>query len=271
MNKFDLMVARRPLILVIILILGICGCIASAAGPGAGTAITGSDPRVVFLEGGIGPVTENLTSATLVLTRPPESDLIPYTERSFTEAEKASIAWWKSPDFIENTSEFRRYQRATPGERAEYTEDKRIFFGFIQDSLDSAENQSSLGSDIILFRGIGSSLAEMIMENATYRESSYASTSYDPIVSLDLFGPPDPNGYHTLLVMERKAGEQALYVNEDEREFLIPRGSLWQVIQSEEIGNLTVEADFPLFNRTGMQDSFGRVRLIYITPLREEK
>lgn len=271
MNKESLMSANGPEILVIIIIFGICGCIASAADQGALTAIPGSNLREVFLEGGTGQMAENLVSASLVLTRPPESDRVPYTLSNFTEPEKASIAWWKSPDFMENTSEFRRYQRATPGQQVGYSEDKRIFFDFIQDSLDSAENRSSLGSDTILFRGIGSSVAEMILNNATYREGAYASTSYDPVVSLDLFGPPDPSGYHTLLVLERKAGEHALYVNEDEREYLIPRGSAWQVIQSEEIENLTVEADFPLYNRTGMQDSFGRVRLIYITPLEEER
>ena len=271
MNKESLMVASGPGILVIILIFGICGCFVSAADQGAQIAIPGSDPREVFLEGGTGPIAENLASASLVITRPPESDRVPYTQRNFSGSEIASIAWWKSPDFMDNTSEFRRYQRATPGQKAGYSEDKRIFFGFIQDSLDSAENRSSLGSDIILFRGIGSSVAEMILTNATYREAAYASTSYDPVVSLDLFGPPDPSGYHTLLVLERKVGEHALYINEDEREYLIPRGSAWQVIKAEEIENLTVETDFPQYNRTGMQDSFGRVRLIYITPLEKEK
>lgn len=262
---------------VIILIIGICGCICSATNTSSQSADISTDPWEVLNQADTdaiaeptGPTqSEKLESATLVLTHPPGSDRVPYTERDFSSPIQASIAWWKSPDFMDNTSEFRRYQRATDEERAQYTEDKQIFFNFIQESLDTAETQSSLTSDIILFRGISSSFADTILNNSVYREKSYASTSYDPVVSLDLFGLPDPQGYHPLLVMERTAGDQVLFINEDEREYLIPRGSEWQVVESVDIQNLTIEADFPLFNRTTMRDSFENVRLTYIIPMND--
>lgn len=261
----------------ILVITGLCGGAGSATETGPQPADGVTDPRVILDQEESATstqdpaVSENLTSATLVLTRPPESDRIPYTGRGFSSPVQASIAWWKSPGFMENTSEFRRFQRSSDEERAGYDEDKQIFFTFIQDSLDSAENQSFTSSDIILFRGISSSFADTILDNAEYRETSYASTSYDPVVSLDLFGPPDPEGYHSLLVMERRAGEQVLFINEDEREYLIPRGSVWRVVQSVVIQNLTVAADFSLYNRTTMRDSFEDVRLIYVTPITGEE
>jgi hypothetical protein len=210
---------------------------------------------------------EELESATLVLTRPPENELAPYTERNFSPSEKAAIAWWMAPAFMDNTSEFRRYQRSSPEKRSEYDEEKQIFFNFIQDSLDSAENQSVVGNDIILFRGITADFAGVILNNSEYREGSYASTSYDPVVSLDVFSYSGEEETKNLLVLERKAGEHTLYINEDEREYLIPRGSDWQVVQSVLIDNLSIESDFYLYNRTKMSDAFSNVRLIYITPV----
>ena len=259
----------------IIVVISLFGFICTAA-----TSSTQSDsfnvsPQVVLHQSDIetspaepGPtVSEELESATLVLTRPPDMDRVAYTERNFSSSEEASIAWWKAPAFMDNTSEFRGYQRADSGKKAEYDEDKQIFYNFIQDCLDAAENQSVAGSDLILFRGIGSSFAGTVLNNSEYREAAFASTSYDPVVSLDVFGPADAEGYHNLLVLERKAGEHVLFVNEDEREYLIPRGSDWQVVKSVAIDNLTIEADFPLYNRTGMTDSFSNVRFIYITPV----
>ncbi len=261
-------------ILLISCLTCLCICICTGADSISETGVTTPDPVQIFHQTesettvGSGPVSpEKLESATLVLTRPPESDRIPYTQRMFSSSVEAAIAWWMAPDFMNNTSEFRSYQRASEEKRASYPEEKQIFFTYIQDSLDSAENESVLRTDLILYRGISPYVVGMIMNNSEYREGAFASTTYDPVVSLDVFGPADDQGYHSLLVMERKAGEHALFINENQREYLLPRGSDWQVIKSVEIDNLTIEADFPLYNRTTMSDTFPDVRLIYITPI----
>jgi hypothetical protein len=212
-------------------------------------------------------ISEKLESATLVLTRPDESERIAYTQRNFSQPIEASIAWWMARAFMDNTTEFRGYQRVSAEQKAMFDEEKQIFFNFIQDSLDTAENESILGSDLILFRGISPYVAGMVLNNSEYREAAFASTTYDPVVSLDIFGTSDAQGFHNLLVLERKAGEHALYINEFEREYLLPRESDWQVITSVEIDALTIEADFPLYNRTTCSDTFEDVRLIYITPI----
>jgi len=217
------------------------------------------------LPGDAGPaVPEPLASADLVLTRPPAADLVPYTVRGFSRSTEAAIAWWMSPGFMDNTSEFRMYQRKAAGERTAFPEEHRIFFDFIEDGLDDAEQQSVLENEIILFRGISPGVAATVLDHAVYREPAFASTSYDITLSLDSFGPRSPDGYRNMIVLERHPGDHALYINEDEREFLLPRGTSWQVVKAVNVENLTVQADFPLHHRTATTASFDHVRLIYV-------
>jgi hypothetical protein len=104
-----------------------------------------------------------------------------------------------------------------------------------------------------------------VLDHAVYREPAFASTSYDITLALDSFGPRSPDGYRNMIVLERPAGDHALYINEDEREFLLPRGTVWHVVKAVNVENLTVRADFPLHNRTSSTASFDHVRLIYVT------
>jgi len=207
-------------------------------------------------------VPETLASSTLVLTRPAASDLVPYSEREFSQPQKAAIAWWMSPGFQDNTTEFRRYERQSPEGRAAYPEELQIFYNFIEQSLDSSERESGVQHDIILFRGINPFVAGTVINNARYMEPAFASTAYDITLSLGMFGQRTPDGYRNVLILQRHPGDHALYINDDEREFLLPRGMTWNVIKAVNIENLTVTADFPLYS--GNISSFDHVRLIYI-------
>jgi len=212
-------------------------------------------------------VAEPKKAATLTLNLPTADDRIPYTERDFDQPVEAAVAWWMSPGFMDNTTEFRGYERQTAEGKLAYPEEHRIFFTFIQDQLDLAGQQSVLKSDQILFRGINPSVAGIVMNTSRYHEPAFASTSYDISFSLDAFGVRSPDGYRNVLVLERYAGDHALYINEDEREYLLPRGSDWIVTRAASIENLTVMADFPLHDRSTGNASFDHVRLIYIRPV----
>jgi hypothetical protein len=209
---------------------------------------------------------EHLTAETLDLPLPPADERIPYTARGFDEPIEAAIAWWMSPGFMDNTSEFRRYERTTAAGKTGYPEEHRIFFTFIENELDAAEHQSVLKTDRLLFRGIGPSFAGTIMNTSRYHEPAFASTSYDIAIPLDAFGARGPDGYSNVMVLEREAGEHALYVNENQREYILPRGTEWRVTRTVEIENLTVTAGFPLHERSTGTASFDHVRLISIRP-----
>jgi len=282
-------IAKIPVIVAAVCLAIVLIIVVNALAGGSGSAVSGSSsvscvcPAATSATGAAHPlilpaacpavaqpadagpaVPESLSSADLVLTRPPAADLVPYTARGFLPPTEAAIAWWMSPGFMDNTSEFRMYQRKTAGERAGFPEEHRIFFEFIEDRLDDAEQQSVLENDIILFRGISPGVAAAVLDHAVYREPAFASTSYDITLSLDSFGPRSPDGYRNMIVLERHPGDHALYINEDEREFLLPRGTSWHVVKAVNVENLAVQADFPLHHRTATTASFDHVRLIYV-------
>ncbi|MDD4137165.1 MAG: hypothetical protein PHT99_04625 [Methanoregula sp.] len=93
---------------------------------------------------------------------------------------------------MDNTTEFRGYERKTPEGKAEYPEEHQIFFTFIEQSLDTAEQQSRLKHAMTLFRGINPAVAGNILNTTEYREPSFASASYDITFSLDAFGHTEP-------------------------------------------------------------------------------
>jgi hypothetical protein len=68
-----------------------------------------------------------------------------------------------------------------------------------------------------------------------------------------------------MIVLERHTGDHALYVNEDEREFILPRLTRWHVVRAVNIENLTVKAGFLLHGRNTTTASFDHVRLIAVT------
>ena len=207
-------------------------------------------------------IPERLESATLILTQP--QNLIPYTERYFDQSTVAAIAWWMNPNFYANTSEYRRYLRATNEDKGKlYSPETKIFFDFITKNLDEAINESMLNETLILYRGISGNFADSIIENAEYIDSAFASTAYDITVCLDIFGGRSLDGYQNVLVLQRTGGKDALYINEDEREFLLPRETQWSVIKAINIENLTVESDFPLYQSHNNKAQFNKVRLIY--------
>jgi len=248
-------------LLAILLLIGMISC--SIASSGAETI----HPLSELSASSPAPVSEPIPSAELHLIRPGAADLIPYTERGFDEGSTAAISWWMAPDFMNNTSEYRGYLRQSEENRLKYPEEKQIFFNFITNSLDQAESSSTAKEDLILYRGISPGLAASVLNNSVYREPAYASTSYDITVCLDIFGPRSADGYQNVLVLQRKAGDHLLYINEDEREFLIPRNTDWHLIKSVDIDNLTISGDFPLHLGEDTH-SLQKVRLIYI---REEK
>jgi hypothetical protein len=237
---------------------------------GTQTATTLALPQTcqpAFIQVSVTPVIpEPVEAETLQLRLPPADDRIPYTARGFDEPAEAAIAWWMSPGFMDNTSEFRRYERTAAEGKQRYPEEHRVFFTFIQNELDAAEEQSVLSTDHLLFRGISPSFAGTVMNTSRYHEPAFASTSYDIAVPLDTFGGSGPDGYRNVMVLEREAGEHALYISEDQREYLLPRGTEWTVTRTVSVENLTVTADFPLYNRSAGTESFDQVRLIYIRP-----
>ncbi len=209
-------------------------------------------------------VPEMLAGSALVLTRPPADALVPYTMRGFSRPVEASVAWWMYPGFDSENREFRRFLRSTQEEELQYPEEERIFFHDVAGNLDAAEERSTLSDNVTLYRGITPGVAGIVLNSSAWTELPFSSTSYDITVTLDPYGTRDPGGYLNVLVLPRQKGDHALYLNEDQREFLLPRGTAWKVTKAVNVRDLDVTAGFPLHNRTENSASFSDVRLIYL-------
>jgi hypothetical protein len=260
--------AEKVLAIAALVVVLMAACFISISLPG--TALSDTDILIAtqILTGPANTtaptVPENLSSATLVEKRPDAADLVPYTDRGFNDSVEASIAWWIEPGFGDNTTEYRNYLRATPEEqKTKYSEAKQIFFNFITPNLDYAINASPLHETQVLYRGVSPAVAAIILNNASYIEKAYPSFTYDIAFGLD-FVRPSPDGFKNILVIQREKGQDALFINEDEREYLLPRNTSWDVVKAYNVDNLTVKADFTIYNTTGNTAEYNNVRLIYI-------
>ncbi|GAA5261538.1 ADP-ribosyltransferase family protein [Methanocalculus sp. MC3] len=242
------------LIILLLLLVSAAGCAASAPSVDLPATPAGSYP--------VPP--EYIPEATIILEQPAALVSSPYTDRGFSAATTASISWWLSPDFYENTNLYRRYLRSTEAEQLAYPGEQQIFFGFITEHLDLAITESDTDEEIILFRGISPGFAETVLSNAAYDEAAFASTSYDLTIPLITYGSSGDDGYSNILLLSRSTGDHLLYIHEGEREILLPRDLTWQVVMVTEIGDLSIESDFPLFSNGEMHESVQHVRLITI-------
>ncbi len=246
---------KVPSLLILLLLLAsVVGCVASAPVADLPPAPASSYPVP----------SEYIPEATVTMTQPAALVGSPYTDRGFSAATTASISWWLSPDFYENTNLYRRYLRSTEAEQLAYPDEQQIFFGFITEHLDLAIAKSTTDEEIILFRGISPGFAENVLLNAAYNEAAFASTSYDITIPLVTYGSRGDDGYSNVLLMSRSQGDHLLYINEGEREILLPRDLTWQVVTVKEIGELAIESDFTLFSNGGVHESVQHVRIITI-------
>jgi hypothetical protein len=223
-------------------------------------ALSGTCPSVTTRPS----VPEPMTTMNLNLTRPPASDLVPYTGRGFSRPVEAAVAWWMFPGFDDQNRQFRYYHRSTAEERGAFSQEERTFFDFITENLDTAENISLISSDVTLFRGITPGVAAIVLSSSQWNEAPFASTSYDVTVTLGEYAIRDAEGYLNVLVIPVYERNNILFLNEDQREFLLPRGTSWDVVSVRTVKDLTVNADFPLHNQTGRTARFTDVRLIYL-------
>ena len=207
---------------------------------------------------------ELLATKNLVLTRPSAQDRVPYTGRGFNQSVEAAVAWWMYPGFDEENRQFRYYHRSTTEEKSAFPVEERTFFDFITGNLDAAECISTISSNVTLFRGITPGVAGIVLNSSAWNEAPFASTSYDITVTLDQYANRDAEGYLNVLVIPGHAGKHILYLNEDQREFLLPRDTSWDVVSVKTVKNLTVNANFPLHNQTERTARFTDVRLIYL-------
>jgi len=176
------------------------------------------------------------------------------------------------PKFYTYTGDYRGYLRKD--RIGPYTDSERAFYDSATEALDQAEALSVVEEPSqTFFRGMtASSFTSKVIADRAYADKAYSSTTYDLTTALSpLFNSPDADGFRTVMVLTKQAGESLLYINDVQREFLLPRGSAFNVTDIEEVLNLTVSSNFPLFFAPDSADNltavFEKVRFLYLEPV----
>jgi hypothetical protein len=104
------------------------------------------------------------------------------------------------------------------------------------------------------------------INESRYSENSFVTCSFDPSViyhSMAVSGR-DREGYVSMLVIPQKRGNYLLYVNDTNREVLLPRSMIWELSREERVGRVefTVES-VPRYRDEEMKN----VRQLYMTQL----
>ena len=128
--------------------------------------------------------------------------------------------------------------------------------------IDYAVFNTSLRENVTVFIGISGEQAKRILNESVFEEDGYSFASYDPSVVYYRFANSgrDNDGYLTMCVVDLRRGSHVLFVNATGREFLLPKGGIWDVAGENTYEELEFSADsIPLYEEIVPMN----VRLIY--------
>jgi hypothetical protein len=226
--------------LLLIFIILICGCLQTEPeelspqeGPSA-VAVTESPAIPASTPGNISSI-----PPVIVITSPKQVRL--FTEQNFPPAVNAAIT-----DFAEGRSQdsVNGYLRWESVRTKTSLPDKTRIQEQIH-SIDYAMFNTTLKENVSVYVGISGEQAKRILNDSAYSDYGYAIASYDPSVVYHRLANSgrDNEGYLTMCVIDYRKGNHLLLVNATEKEFLLPRGGIWDVAGVETYERLEYSAD----------------------------
>jgi hypothetical protein len=200
---------------------------------------------------------EKPTPFQLTITKP--KGIVPYQKKAFPKAVVAAIAYYTDHS---GASVINSYLRDPEVRKNTNASEKERIEGLIK-NMDYAEGKSRLVNQAVLFRGIGGAFADQIRAQSRYTEPGYASTSYDFSVTYRYANENqrDSEGYANILVLQRDGGDYALFVDERERELIIPKGTTWNLVKEVKAEKVVLRASFrPIYP----EKTYTKVKFLYI-------
>lgn len=205
-------------------------------------------------------VSTTLPVKNITITRPMKLEL--YTRIQESEEVTASVNSFSDPRTRDRVGAYLRWDSTRA--RTNRTETARI--EQIVKNIDTAIRFSRLEEDLVLYAGITGDVPLKIINTSRYSEDSYLLCSVDPSVVYHVMDSTgrDREGFVSLLVIPRKQGNYLLYVNDTNREILLPRLTTWELQREEKVGRVefTLES-VPRYR----DDEMKNVRLLYVTSL----
>ncbi len=200
---------------------------------------------------------EKPTPFQLTITKP--KGIVPYQKKAFPRAVVEAISYYTDRS---GASVINSYLR-DPEVRKNTNASEKVRIEGLISNLDYAEGKSRLVNQAVLFRGIGGAFADQIRNQSRYTELGYASTSYDFSVTYRYANENqrDSEGYANILVLQRQSGDHALFVDERERELIIPKGTTWDLIKEVKAEKIILRAGFkPIYP----EKTYTKVKFLYI-------
>ena len=186
--------------------------------------------------------TENITSSTppaIVITSPELTGV--FTEQQFPPEVETAVTDFTEGKTTDTINGFLRWEsvraRTNQSEAARIQEQIR--------HIDYAVFKTTVRENISVYIGINGEDAKRIQNDSVYEEPGYIIASYDPSVIYHKLATSgrDSDGYLTMCVIDFRRGSHLLFVNATEREFLLPRGGIWDFAGEETYEQLDFSAD----------------------------
>jgi len=173
------------------------------------------------------------------ITSPRMSSLI--SSRDFPPEVKAAVMDYASGKTTDTLNSFLRWESVRA--RTNRQDAERIQEQISR--IDYAMYNTSLKENISLYIPLSADQARKVRNESVFSENSYILASCDPSVIYHLFAETgrDNDGYFTMCVIDFRRGSHPLWINETEREFVLPRGGIWDVAGEDTYEELTFAAD----------------------------
>ena len=181
----------------------------------------------------------SITPQPVVITSPKLTRI--FTEQDFPPEVKGAISDFTEGRTTDTINGFLRWESVRA--RTDKTENARIQ-GHIH-RIDYAFFNTSLKENISVYIGISGEQAKRVRNESVFSENGYTIASYDPsVVYHNLANTArDSDGYLTMCVIDFRRGNHLLFVNATEREFLLPRGGIWDVAHEDTYEELEYSPD----------------------------
>jgi hypothetical protein len=165
------------------------------------------------------------TPPPVVITSPKLTKL--YTEYKFPADVEKAVSDFSRGGTTDTINGYLRWESV----RAKTSREDKIRIGQQVSRIDFAMFNTTVHENITVYIGISGEQAKRIRNESVFSENGYAIASYDPseIYHKMANSGRDSEGYLTMCVVNFRKGNHLLFVNATEKEYLIPRGGIWDV------------------------------------------
>lgn len=251
-------------VLILVLVCGvlICGCLRTEPEellPQPTASLTKSPPLTsTFSPDESLNATENATVSSMPVNITGSNKLVTFADLDFPEDVNQAVSDLAERRTADQINGFLRWESV----RARTNESDTAFIRKQIALIDYAVFNSTLPEDIRVYFGVSGEQFRRIRNESVVNEPGYIIASSDPTIIYHRVNDSgrDREGYLILCTLDLPRGDHVLVINRTEREFLVPRGRIWDVSREETFESLKFTPDSnPRYDK----ELLTKIRIIY--------